>query len=421
MLKVLLIIIATLIVMTSGCNNPDSDDTKRVVFSDPNLELSIRNAINKAEGKINQEVLKKITILDISNSNISDLSGLEICSNLHCLYLSHNFISDVSPLSDLTSLTELYLNDNIISDISYLANLSNLITLHLAHNQIVDVSILSRFTNLKTLNLSYNRIQNISSLTSLRKLDIVWLQNNEIEDVQPLAGFPPQAEIYIRQNPFNKNSTNNVIPFLVEKGLKIDSDNIAEIDDIEVAYNLAELIDKFQSAVVRIETANSVGSGLIINEEGQVISNAHVVEDNSLVNITLSDNITYRGIVVEEYKKQDISIINIISERPSFPHIEFRIPKSMNIGDTVYAIGYSLGLEGQVTITQGIISAIRFIEGMEYIQTDTAINPGNSGGPLVSVHGEVVGIVTAKYVGEEVEGIGLVIPTGTIISNIDIH
>jgi len=76
----------------------------------------------------------------------------------------------------------------------------------------------------------------------------------------------------------------------------------------------------------------------------------------------------------------------------------------------VVAIGYALGLEGQVSFSAGIISATRDLDGYEYIQTDAAINPGNSGGPLVNLKGEVIGINSAKYVGLAIEGIGLAIP-----------
>ena len=80
------------------------------------------------------------------------------------------------------------------------------------------------------------------------------------------------------------------------------------------------------------------------------------------------------------------------------------------VGEDVVATGYALGLEGQVTISKGIISAIRYIDDSMYIQTDAAINPGNSGGPLANLEGQVIGINTAKFVGVEVEGIGLAIP-----------
>ena len=81
----------------------------------------------------------------------------------------------------------------------------------------------------------------------------------------------------------------------------------------------------------------------------------------------------------------------------------------LDIGEDVIAIGYSLGLEGEVTVSRGIVSAFRNIDEVDYIQTDAAINPGNSGGPLIDLKGEVVGIADFKFVSEAIEGMNFAI------------
>lgn len=175
-------------------------------------------------------------------------------------------------------------------------------------------------------------------------------------------------------------------------------------------YSLVEVVALLESAVVRIETAEGSGSGIIISRTGYVLTNNHVVEDATLVRITLMDEETYDGVVVDREEHRDLAIVGIIADRSGFPEVTLGLSENISVGEEVVAIGYSLGLEGQVTVSKGIISAVRSIDNRNYIQTDAPMNPGNSGGPLVNLKGEIIGINTAKYVGIEVEGIGLAIP-----------
>lgn len=175
-------------------------------------------------------------------------------------------------------------------------------------------------------------------------------------------------------------------------------------------YSLAEVVAMLEPTVVRIETEEGSGSGVIISRTGYVLTNNHVVEDVHLIEITLINGEKYDGIVVARDEHRDLAIVGIIADRSDFSEGVLGSSETIAIGEEVVAIGYALGLEGQVTVSKGIVSAIRDIDGSNYIQTDAAINPGNSGGPLVNLKGEIIGINTAKYVGVEVEGIGLAIP-----------
>ncbi len=176
------------------------------------------------------------------------------------------------------------------------------------------------------------------------------------------------------------------------------------------AYSIAEVVALLEPTVVRVETSEGSGSGILISKTGYILTNKHVVDGTTLVKITLMSGEKYDGIVVGRDKHRDLAIVGIIADHANFSEGVLGLSEDIMIGEEVVAIGYSLGLEGQVTVSKGVVSAIRNIDGSNYIQTDAAINPGNSGGPLVNLKGEIIGINTAKYVGVEVEGIGLAIP-----------
>ncbi len=175
-------------------------------------------------------------------------------------------------------------------------------------------------------------------------------------------------------------------------------------------YSLAEVVALLEPTVVRVETSEGSGSGFIISRTGYVLTANHVVEGSSLVRITLMSGDKYDGIVVGRDEHRDLAIVGIIADRSDFPAAVLGSSESIVISEEVVAIGYALGLEGRVTVSKGIVAAIRIVDEYEYVQTDAAVNPGNSGGPLVNLKGEVIGINVAKYVGVAVEGVGLAIP-----------
>lgn len=181
-------------------------------------------------------------------------------------------------------------------------------------------------------------------------------------------------------------------------------------EEQERTFSVGEVVVFLEPTVVRIETPEGSGSGVIISRTGYVLTNNHVVEDAHRITITLVSGEKYDGIVVARDEDRDLAIVGIIADRTDFSEAVLGSSEDMMVGEEVITIGYALGLEGQVTISKGIISAIREIDGDNYIQTDAAINPGNSGGPLVNLRGEIMGINAVKYVGEAVEGIGLAIP-----------
>src|SRR5712675_1339735 len=158
------------------------------------------------------------------------------------------------------------------------------------------------------------------------------------------------------------------------------------------------------------------GTGFIIDKDGHVLTNYHVIQDAREVWVTLHDRKKYRATIVGTDRAHDLAIVQI--KATDLIPMTLGDSTNLQVGQKVYAIGNPFGLAG--TLTQGIVSSIRQVEepdGMvieEAIQTDAAINPGNSGGPLLNWHGEVIGINTmiASSVGQSA-GIGFAIPINT--------
>lgn len=156
------------------------------------------------------------------------------------------------------------------------------------------------------------------------------------------------------------------------------------------------------------------GSGIIITEDGYVVTNYHVVEGATEVTVVLSTGEEYQATLKGADERSDLAVIKI--DAKGLPVANFGVSSDMRVGEQVIAIGNPLGLELQGSITVGYVSAAnRTIEvdgrDMKLIQTDAAINPGNSGGALVNLYGEVIGINTVKMQATGVEGLGFAIPS----------
>ena len=157
----------------------------------------------------------------------------------------------------------------------------------------------------------------------------------------------------------------------------------------------------------------SLGSGFIMDASGYIITNNHVIESATEINVTLSDNTKYKAKLVGNDKKTDLALLKIEAKK-DLPFVTLGDSDAMRVGDWVIAIGNPYGLGGSVT--QGIISArqrsINAGPFDDFLQTDAPINRGNSGGPLFNMKGEVIGINTAIFSpsGGSI-GIGFAVPT----------
>ena len=146
---------------------------------------------------------------------------------------------------------------------------------------------------------------------------------------------------------------------------------------------LSKTVEAIKLSIAYIETPNGGGTGFIVDEDGLMVTNAHVVSDFLTVTVVFEDGNEYKGNVLGIDERADLAIVRLIADR-KFSVMVMGNSDDVNIGDEVIALGFPLSYElgSTLTVTRGIISAKRSFEGVERFQTDAALNPGNSGGPL---------------------------------------
>lgn len=199
----------------------------------------------------------------------------------------------------------------------------------------------------------------------------------------------------------------------------------------------AEILDVLESvsrSVVHINTVRVVqdyyyrafplkgaGSGFILEQNGYIVTNAHVVAKAERIGVVLWDNRPVEGVTLGACRSIDAAVVKVDSE--GLPVAPVGDSEKLRVGQRVYAIGNPFGLVGGPTVTSGVISALdRSIQSQEasftgLVQTDAAINPGNSGGPLVDTQGKVVAINTAII--PYAQGIGFAIPINTVMECVE--
>ena len=169
----------------------------------------------------------------------------------------------------------------------------------------------------------------------------------------------------------------------------------------------------FGETIPRESNQRSLGSGILISKDGEILTNYHVVRSADTIKVKLADQTEYEARLVGKDDRTDIALIKIRKSGGNLPFAKLGISSQLDVGDWVMAIGNPFGLEH--TVTAGIVSAKGRVIGAgpydNFIQTDASINPGNSGGPLINAVGEVVGVNSAIFSqsGGNV-GIGFAIP-----------
>jgi serine protease Do len=216
---------------------------------------------------------------------------------------------------------------------------------------------------------------------------------------------------------------------LEDKSVSEDTDFARNVNQTSDLYrtgdlppaSLEELTDRLGEGVVMVKSPSGLGSGFVIHEDGYVITNFHVVENETQLSVHIFRK---AGGVFRNEKIEDVHII-AVNPFVDLALIKFEVPEDLDItvmhlaegrplteGDVVFAIGNPLGLER--TVSRGIISKKnRAEQGLTYVQTTTQINPGNSGGPLFNERGEVIGVTNMGYL--FAEGLNFAIPINYVI------
>jgi serine protease Do len=204
---------------------------------------------------------------------------------------------------------------------------------------------------------------------------------------------------------------------------------------------VVEVVDRVRGAVVNIHSErtaqnpvtpeafslapsqnriNGMGTGVIIDPRGYIVTNQHVVEDVSVIRVRLSDGGTYTATLVARDHEADLALLKIDAGR-RLPTVPLGTARDLMVGETVIAIGNAYGYEHTVTV--GVVSAVKRdvtlnkeVSYKSLIQTDASINPGNSGGPLLNVNGEMIGVNVAIRAGAQ--GISFAIPVDAVIQTL---
>ena len=181
-----------------------------------------------------------------------------------------------------------------------------------------------------------------------------------------------------------------------------------------------EQVAQLGEAVVQIRTPSALGSGFIINEDGYLVTNFHVIEGETQISVEVYrqregqlERKSYRQVqIVAMNKFADLALLKIEDkDAPQFPFVLLGDAETLSVGERVFAIGSPMGLAR--TVTEGIVSTkTRERQGALYLQTTAPINPGNSGGPLFNLRGEVLGVTNMKAILSE--GLGFAIPADQV-------
>lgn len=190
---------------------------------------------------------------------------------------------------------------------------------------------------------------------------------------------------------------------------------VSAVDKVSKSIVNIASVRMLQDQLFRVFPVEGVGSGVVIDDKGYILTNNHVIDDAERLKVTFTDGRVLRGKVVGSDEATDLAVIKVEAEEPLLA-AELGNSDDLKVGQIVLAIGNPFGLTGGPAVTAGIVSSLnRSIQArsgvLDLIQTDAAINPGNSGGPLVNTKGQVVAINTANM--PYAQGIGFAVPVNT--------
>ena len=180
-----------------------------------------------------------------------------------------------------------------------------------------------------------------------------------------------------------------------------------EVQTLTESGKYFDLSEEWQESVVTVITNEGHGSACVISQDGYLLTNFHVVGQNDTVRVKFMDNSNATAVVLRRHPDCDLALIKV--DRVG---LEFLTPssKSYDMGEMVYVVGTPVDTTLSQSVSRGILSGYREFDNSGYLQTDAKVNPGNSGGALINESGELIGIVSAKFSGFGIEGIGFAVP-----------
>jgi len=311
------------VINLDGTNN--SFLSMRVSIPDKNLNNRLKQLLVKNDDRSVQikDMVELMGKLELSDSNIASLTGLEYCTDLTILSLNNNQITDISSLFNLPDLVDLSLANNQINDISVLSNLTNLTTLNLNNNQIIDFSplaklrnlkklhlensgqidtgVLSELTNLTELYLGNSQINDISALSNLHNLDKLDLGNNSIIDVEPLSNLTDLMVLDLGENQINDiRHLSDLVNLII---LKLDNNKINDLRSLANLYKL-QTLDLGSNSMVDTSSLSKMTNLTELN-----LSNNEINDISVLSNLT---NLRVLNIQDNKLAENATSTINIL-------------------------------------------------------------------------------------------------------------
>ncbi len=253
---------------------------------------------------------------------------------------------------------------------------------------------------------------------------MIWQQGQDLDDtLSQVAALSGQvASIVSSVSSFSSDMST------LQSGLENIRDDVTSLEEIiggleTTGSAMLDVVALLRPSVVYVEIETGhfgigSGSGVVLTEDGYVMTNYHVIDGNTSIEVTLSGGNSYSAAVIGGDPELDLAILKLDSSRNDFPSAVLGDYEDITIGEGVIALGFPFpsDLGQELSVSSGIVSSLKFINTSyvtgEYIQTDAAINSGNSGGPLVNLRGEVIGI--NSWIFTSGEGLGFAIPVNNM-------
>ena len=211
-------------------------------------------------------------------------------------------------------------------------------------------------------------------------------------------------------------STNTQIHPIPQSDPETQAPQIHKYADPPETCALCRVYADVRPSVVKVDARPILGAGVVIDKTGRIVTNAHVVRNLKKVTVTFYGGEEREAQVIKRDPKLDLALLSVDDPPDGLTELAFNSDAAVREGQEVIVIGHPIGFEW--TITRGIVSGMRGPHSTRFpnmIQTDAGISPGNSGGPLLTVDGQLIGIVTSKVRGGGAENLGFARPASIVL------